>query len=217
MSEVLAYILDIDGTLLDSHPGHLRAWRTLAEEYGHRHPDDYIVAQFGQPTPAIARILLGTDDEAIIKAASARKAQLFIELIPTLELFGGVRGTLGTLHALGRPVVLASSNFNPVIEAMVAHFGLGPLIAGFIGLGDIHHGKPHPEMPLKAAALAGAAPTDCVMVGDTQYDVLAGRAAGMHTVAVCTGNVKGADWVQWAPDLVLEHFAELGSLLPLRF
>ncbi len=53
---------------------------------------------------------------------------------------------------------------------------------------DVTHGKPNPEPYLKgAAAIAGAAPEECIVVENAPLGVRAGKAAGCFTVAVTTG------------------------------
>ncbi len=58
--------------------------------------------------------------------------------------------------------------------------------------------KPHPEPLLEAARRLGIAPQSCVYVGDDERDIMAGRAAGMRTVAATYGYMgEQAEVARW--------------------
>jgi beta-phosphoglucomutase-like phosphatase (HAD superfamily) len=59
---------------------------------------------------------------------------------------------------------------------------------------DVANGKPDPETYLRAAALLGAGPAECVALEDTFHGVAAARAAGMHAVAVPNALTAGMDF-----------------------
>jgi len=51
---------------------------------------------------------------------------------------------------------------------------------------SVSEGKPSPEGYLRAAALLGASPSDCLVVEDAPAGIAAGRAAGMRVLAVAS-------------------------------
>jgi phosphoglycolate phosphatase len=74
--------------------------------------------------------------------------------------------------------------------------------------------KPHPEPLLEAARRLGVAPQDCVYVGDDERDIVAGRAAGMLTVAATYGYLgAGSDVAQWGADASINSPSALLKLL----
>jgi phosphoglycolate phosphatase len=76
--------------------------------------------------------------------------------------------------------------------------------------------KPHPRPLLHAAELIGRPPTEFLYVGDAQRDIVAGRAAGMRTVAVRFGYLApGEDPAEWQPDGIVDRPAELLDWLDL--
>ncbi len=78
------------------------------------------------------------------------------------------------------------------------------------------HTKPHPAPLLEAARRLNLAPIDCLYVGDDARDILAGRAAGMATVAARYGYLGlGADVARWGADAEVESPAEVLKLLEL--
>lgn len=72
------------------------------------------------------------------------------------------------------------------------------------------HSKPHPEPLLEAARRLDLPPQRCIYVGDDERDIIAGRAAGMRTVAVNYGYLgEQADTREWGADLMINSAGEL--------
>jgi N-acetyl-D-muramate 6-phosphate phosphatase len=69
--------------------------------------------------------------------------------------------------------------------------------------------KPHPDPILYAAQKMGMAPQNCLMVGDTTVDVIAGRRAGAQTVAVLCGFGEESELQEAGADLILGSTADL--------
>src|SRR5207245_8030208 len=65
--------------------------------------------------------------------------------------------------------------------------GLLPFFALVLGGDSVAHKKPAPDPILRAASALGVAPTECAVVGDTENDVVAGKAAGARTIGVTWG------------------------------
>src|SRR5271157_20246 len=211
LQRTLGFIIDLDGTILDSFDAHVKAWERVLEEYGVSRTRAEIIAPFGKPTPVIASILLGIDDhdQELISDITRLKAQYFIEQIPAIDLFPGTRAVLDKLHSRHKKLCIASSSPNITIEAVIATLDLGSLIDAFVGLSDVANSKPDPEMILKSVAKLGLDPADCIVVGDTIYDIKAGNAAGCFTIGVLTGNSSQDLMKQADAGIVLVDFATL--------
>jgi N-acetyl-D-muramate 6-phosphate phosphatase len=87
--------------------------------------------------------------------------------------------------------------------------------AGTVISGDTTpHAKPHPAPLLEAALRLNLDPVHCIYVGDDERDVVAGRAAGMGTVAATYGYLGAAsDPLQWGADAAINSPSELLQLL----
>ncbi len=86
--------------------------------------------------------------------------------------------------------------------------------ATVIGGDSTPHPKPHPAPLLEAARRLGLSPERCLYVGDDERDIVAGRAAGMPTVAVRYGYLGvAADVDAWGADLVIDAPRELLNFL----
>jgi beta-phosphoglucomutase-like phosphatase (HAD superfamily) len=180
-------IFDMDGTILDSQEAHYRSWDRATRECGFPHPKADILAQFGKTTEAITIALCPAADAHEITMISNAKETYFLDEIPALALFKGITTLFATIKQAGKRICIASSNGDLAIEKILRHFQLDRVVDGFTGLDDIARGKPDPEMIVKSAVKLGLVPKDCIVVGDTAYDVIAGNAAGAFTVGVLTG------------------------------
>ena len=58
---------------------------------------------------------------------------------------------------------------------------------------DVEHAKPAPDLLLKAAHLLGVEPAETWYVGDSRWDMVASKAAGMRAIAVLTGATDEAE------------------------
>ncbi len=93
---------------------------------------------------------------------------------------------------------------------MIAAHGLADLFAS-TQVADDHPSKPHPAMVLACLAETGIAAADAVMVGDTEFDIDMGRAAGIRTIGVRWG-YHPANRLSRADGLI-DRFAALDSAL----
>ena len=212
--KIKGYILDIDNTLLSSTDAHYQSWIYALESNGVYKGENEIKIQFGKPTNKIAELLCNGDKSLGTKIAK-EKTNYLIEIAGSVKLFPGVEEILNWLFEHNYPICFASSNFNKVIEAFMEHNGWNEISVGYVGIDDVVNAKPDPEMIVKAINKTGLKPEDCVMVGDSLYDVEAGNRAGSTTIAVCTGHNSKSEFNPYNPTLILDKFSDIKPLLPL--
>ena len=126
----------------------------------------------------------------------------------------GVAPLLDALDAARVPWGIVTNKIERYTLPLARHLGL-PQRAAVLVCGDTTpHAKPHPAPLLEAARRLGCDATDCVYIGDDLRDVIAGRAAGMSTVAAAWGYLGSGEAVaQWQADAVAERPADLPALL----
>ena len=100
---------------------------------------------------------------------------------------------LGALRARGLKIGLATNDSEAPARAHLGRHGLTDLFDFIAGADSGHGSKPAPGMLLAFAERVGLEPAQVVMVGDSAHDLIAGRAAGMRTVAVLTGIAVAED------------------------
>ena len=95
---------------------------------------------------------------------------------------------------------------DPLTGAMPLFASAGAIVSG----DTTPHPKPHPAPLLEAARRLGIDPPACIYVGDDERDMVAGRAAGMRTVAASYGYMGAqADATRWLADAVIASPLEL--------
>ena len=98
-------------------------------------------------------------------------------------------------------------------DAFMKKFALEELIQFVISSEDCNYIKPHPAPMLKMAEAAGVMPENCMLVGDTIFDILCAHRAGAYAVAVKSGFDSIRFLRMHKADLVLETVNDLPGIL----
>ena len=113
-----------------------------------------------------------------------RKEKKFAGLLQREEpIFNGLLELLEK-RSLRCSLALASGSRHPTIDAVLAMRGLRRLFRAVVSSEDVGHGKPAPDVFLRAAELLAVAPNDCCVIEDSEAGVEAGLAAGMTVIAI---------------------------------
>ncbi|BCM90238.1 protein CbbY [Abditibacteriota bacterium] len=210
-----ALLFDLDGTLIDTNAQHARAFELAFREYGYAVPADRIKIEIGKGGDELVPALLGADAEA--KDGDALRdawERHFLEIIAK-EKVAVCPGSLGLLHECkrrGYHLALATSGAESVMDALEKASGVAwrEQFEVVTTSEDAPHSKPAPHILLTALHKLGLAGTVCAMVGDTPYDALASRGAGVACVGVETGGHKPDDLREAGCRIV---FKDCGALL----
>mgnify|MGYP002636604771 CR=1 FL=1 len=150
---------------------------------------DHFTIGFGRKNEwIIPNLLKWTDDPAEIYQLSLRKEALYREVVVErgLEALPGVHVFLERLRDAGVANCIGSSTHRENIDTILDVLGFTGLFGGIVTSEDVSHGKPDPEVFLKAAVKTGCSPTDCVVFEDALAGIQAARAGGMKVVGVAT-------------------------------
>ncbi len=220
---VRGVIFDVDGTLVDTNATHVKAWRRAFERHGYDVEPDRIVGQIGKGGDKLVPTLLGDaaeakDGDALRDAHSENYAELVRDT--PLHLFPGAVELLESLKKAGIPTALATSSKREHLDNTLRAAGvdLGEKVDAVATADDADASKPAPDLVQSAADKLGLPPGDCVLVGDTVYDVEAAARAGVACWAVACGGcfdaaalrAAGAVAVFTDPADILAHREELG-------
>jgi N-acetyl-D-muramate 6-phosphate phosphatase len=215
--EVLLF--DLDGTLVDSAPDLAGAANDLRDQHG-LPPLAYAALRpmVGTGARGMVGVAFGVTPEdarfgALRDAFLARYAE---RLLVHTRVFDAMHPVLDHLDARGQRWGIVTNKAMRFTEPIVAGLGLASRAAVVIAGDTTPHAKPHPEPLLEAARRLGVAPAACAYVGDDERDIVAGRAAGMQTLAAAWGYLGQGEPVQaWGADGVLESPAALLQWLEL--
>ncbi|MFF3201245.1 HAD family hydrolase [Streptomyces sp. NPDC002962] len=210
-----AAVFDVDGTLVDTNHLHVTTWWEAFRQAGHRVPMHAVHRAVGLGSGDLVAHLLGddrdTDEDARISAAHKALYGQYFDRLPALRDAGQL---LRRLHHDGWTVVLATSASGAELSALRRAIDADDVIAATASADDVEEGKPAPEPVEHALELAGAPAEGAVFVGDTVWDMRAGRRAGVRCVGVLCGGIPRADLLEAGAEAVYADPAELLASLP---
>ncbi|RYD29649.1 MAG: HAD family phosphatase [Verrucomicrobiaceae bacterium] len=184
-----AYIFDCDGTLIDSMPLHLDAWRAALAKHGF--PTESFTYKMhhafaGMPGPAIVRALneqFGMDMPPL--AVEADKLAWYLNHHHNIKGIEPVVEFAKSQKNL-KPMAVASGSDAEIVKSGLEALGILDLFQTVITPVDVPHGKPAPDMFLLAASRLGVSPGRCLVFEDGHLGVEAAKAAGMPYVFIPT-------------------------------
>ena len=208
-----AILFDLDGTLLDTIELILASARHAFDGYAGGGPSD---AEWlaGIGTPLHAQLRSFATDEAHVAELTARyRAHQLEHHDRFTRCYDDVPATLAELQRRGHPMAVVTSKVGFVARRGLEYTGLAPYLPLVVGAEDTTRHKPDPEPVLLALHRLGYAPGEALFVGDSPYDVLAGRAAGVVAVAALWGPFRRPELEAAGADHFLGCLAELPGLL----
>ena len=221
MNEKVAFLFDLDGTLVDSVYTHVRAWHVALREQGlalsvwriHRK----IGMSGGLFTAQLQRELGRPIAEDVIERLRDRHAELFRQLaeddVPPLP---GARELLRELRRQQLPWAIATSGRMRTAAANLASLGVDPDQETVITRDMVRYAKPDPDLFVEAARRLGTTTRGSYVIGDSIWDMYAAARCGALGIAFLSGGY-GRDELERAgamrvfddPADMLEHLDEL--------
>ena len=200
-------LFDLDGTLIDSGPIILASMRHASLTVLGREPDEEVVrAAIGGP--GLVAQMRDLDPDRVEELVDAYRAHNE-PLHETLEAFTDVLELLPVLRAEGRTLGIVTAKRLRTVRLALDRFPLlDEVMDVVIGAEDTERHKPDPDPVLEALRRLGADPADAAYVGDSPFDIRAGNAAGVLTVAVGWGGIHPDERLFHAGPDALVHTAE---------
>ena len=214
-----AVLFDLDGTLLDSAPELGAAANMLLKRLGSpvRPLADYR-AHAGSGARGMLRVALdiGPDHPDYERHKSDFLTAYEAVLFQTVA-FAEVSLVLAQIKQAGLVWGIVTNKAERLALPLIASLSVLSS-ASVVVCGDTTaHAKPHPEPLFEAARRLGLAPSDCIYVGDDERDIVAGRSAGMRTVAALYGYLgPQAEPETWGADASIERLSDLMGVLRLN-
>jgi HAD superfamily hydrolase (TIGR01509 family) len=216
-----AFLFDLDGTLVDSVYQHVLAWHDAMMKVGINLAVWTIHRRIGMSGGLMANQILHETGHAMTAEQASRlirfHAEAYARLVHQVRPLPGAPELLEHLSQARVPWAIATSGLlesaRPTLDALGVGAGV-PVVTR----DQVAHAKPDPDLFLAAAKRLGAAISDCVVVGDSIWDLMAARRARALGVGLLSGGYgqdelerAGAYRVYQDPADLLRHLDEVGA------
>ncbi|MDD2535519.1 MAG: phosphoglycolate phosphatase [Macromonas bipunctata] len=213
----LAVLFDLDGTLIDSAPDLGAAADKMRTDRGLPSlPLERYRPMAGAGARGLLHEAFGIQPED--PDFATLREEFFVNyearLHHSTRIFEGVAALVGHLEQRPLPWGIVTNKSARFTEPLVRSITLFDSAAAVISGDTTPHPKPHPAPLWAAAELLGVPPERCIYVGDDERDIVAGRAAGMWTVAATYGYLGAqSDPTQWGAHTIINSPHGLLQLL----
>ncbi len=191
-----ALLFDIDGTLADTDPLHLKAFNQVLGPHGHV----FDHARFSRELQGFANVAIG---ERFLPHESAERRALILdekeEVFRTLVAgqiapLPGLMALLDRADGAGIPMVAVTNAPRLNAELLLAGLGITHRFKALVIGAELPHGKPHPLPYQEGLRFVGARPETTIAFEDSRTGVQSAAAAGIPTIGIRT-SLSHADLV----------------------
>jgi len=181
-------LLDLDGTILDSGSGIMKSVQYVLDHFSMYHEPEEKLRKFIGP----ALIDSFMNFYGFSKEKAEEAVEYFRDYYPEKGMFDafiypGMRECIEKMAGDGKKLVLLTSKPIFFASQILQHFGLSDYFFMEIGPDLSEQSSDKTRLIEKALREGNFLKEDCLMVGDTKYDILAAKDVGIDSVAALYG------------------------------
>lgn len=210
-------IFDLDGVITDTAKYHFLAWKYLTNKIGID-----IDWEFNEQLKGVGRMdslerilkynnISNKFNEEEKQKLSDEKNNYYISLIDNMtpdDILPGIIELINWLKEKGLIIALGSASKNA--PRIIEHLGITKLLDYIVNPNSVKHGKPAPDLFLKAANYYNVIPEECIVIEDALSGIQAAKAANMYAIGVGDKDILfNADQVVETTNLLLDLFKKL--------
>ena len=218
MKKTISCVLfDLDGTLIDTAPDLVACLNKTLIEY------DFPPVSFDFVKPNVSFGAVAMIDASIDKNVDTPTRERMLDAMLSLyenniathsDFFDGMREVLAFIESHNISWGIVTNKSERFTKPLTEHMGLLQRAASTVSGDTTPHSKPHPEPILHAARMANIDPSQSVYVGDDIRDIVAGKAAGMKTIAAAYGYCGCEEPPEgWGADYLVRHPRDLLEII----
>ena len=185
-TRVRAVCFDLDGLIFNTEELYPRVMQELLQRRDKPFTWELIDKMMGRPGRVSLQIMIDHHQlDEVVDNLYAESDEIFCAIWEReLALMPGLLDLLSTLEGHNIPKAIATSSRSHMVQRQLPRFQLGPRFQFVLTSEDVTHGKPDPEIYLKAAARFGVKPSEMLVLEDSQNGAQAAVAAGAIAVGV---------------------------------
>jgi HAD superfamily hydrolase (TIGR01509 family) len=210
-----AVIFDLDGVLADSEPCWNEIDAKLLAEHGVTYHGEYHRNVLGVSYPLAVEFYKKTFGlSASVEELMRRRGEIAADFFANrIGLFPSTKEVLQELRQMNLHLAVATSSMSASARPFLARHRLTSFFQIIITGEEVEHGKPHPDIYLRAAEKLGVATDACLVIEDALSGIAAAKAAKMRVAAIPdTRFVDPRDYERNA-DYLLGDLSELPTLI----
>ncbi|HEX7064187.1 MAG TPA: pyrophosphatase PpaX [Bacillales bacterium] len=207
-------LFDLDGTLIDTNELIIASFsHTLEHYFPGQYAREDIVSFIGEPLTESFQRIDSQRVEEMVEVYRKHNIENHDRLVREYE---GVHDTVKCLHRQGYKLGIVTTKMKRTVRMGMSLAGLNPFFDTVVTFEDVERAKPDPEPINRALSLLEARPEHTIMVGDSPFDIEAGKNAGTYTAGV-SWTIKGADSLRCVgPDVMLDAMPDLLDVLGVK-
>ncbi len=206
-------IWDVDGTLFDTYPSIVRAFRGALIDLGQDAPLDRIETLARESLSHCVSVLAASHGLPADDLERAFQQRYSLETAVDSPPFPGAINVCRYIASIGGRNVIATHRSRAGTRALLEAHGMATLFAGMLAGDDGYPRKPDPAIFEAAMTQFDLGRAETITVGDRDIDIQAGLAAGIRTCRYAPGGGEELGSEHATPDLVVRHLDQLGRYL----
>lgn len=205
-------LFDLDGTLVDSSPGILAAFRHSFAQMNWPCPDQAELMTFIGPPLEVTFTYYSSDQQAVEAAIAHFRDYYDRTGLYQAEVYSGVKECLTALKVAGHQLFVATSKNEPVAKVMLAELGLAEHFTGIYGSVKGRHHKA--DVIVACLADYQISYDQVAMIGDTKFDMIGAKSVGIQAVGLTWGFGSQEELLEHGADLIIDQPTDLLSHFP---
>jgi len=207
-------ILDFDGTLADTKESILQTMKFVAYTLDIENYDETTIENLiGLPLKTSFVKAFALDEKLIPEATSVYRNHYNEIAIDTISLFDGVKDSLSDLHLKGLNLTVASSKGKEALIKILKKQNIYNFFKFVGGEEDAKNKKPSPDIVHLIMDKYNYSPNECLVVGDTIFDIEMGQSANVDTCGVTYGNNTREKLETQKPNYIIDNFRSLTEIV----
>lgn len=208
MGKITTVLFDLDGTIVDTNELIIQSFLHTLEGITKKvYTREDIIPHMGFSLYEQIKFFTGLEqiEDLVVKYRAFNVAK-HDELVTQ---FPYVREALAELQARGIRMGVCTNKMRATTLMGLKLCGLDSFMETIVTVEDVAQGKPNPEMIVKALGQLNVSATESLMVGDSQYDLIAAHEAGVASVAVAWSLKGEAHLRKYDPTYLIHDIREL--------
>lgn len=210
-------IFDLDGTLSDPSKGIFNGFRHALDKMGVQNVDESVFTRMiGPPLQASFKQHFFSGDSEIEQAVKHFREYYSVTGLFENAVYDGVPDLLKSLKENGKKLFVATNKPQPFAISILKHFELDCYFESIHGVDPSNPNSRKEELvELILQKISDSELPNTVIVGDTHYDVNAGKQFGFDTIALTYGFGSRESLVNANPTILIDSISELRKIFIL--